>query len=64
MKRLIIPLILSSFHIGINAEIFTQAKAQKFLQMYSDNLTIIKNKHSIITTLPDIAFLFFGMDAE
>lgn len=64
MKRLIIALILSSFHIGVNAQIFTQAKAKKILQTYRDNLTILKNEHSVIITLPDIAFLFFGMNAK
>ena len=64
MKRLIIALILSSFHIGVNAQIFTQTKAKKILQTYRDNLTILKNEHSVIITLPDIAFLFFGMNAK
>ena len=61
MKTFIIALILSSFHIGINAQIFTQAKAEKALQTYRDNLTILRKEHSIVRTLPDITFFFFGM---
>ena len=61
MKRLIITLILSSFHVGIKAQIYTQAKAEKALQMYRDNLTILRKEHSVVRTLPNIAFFFFGM---
>ena len=61
MKRLIIALILSSFHVGINAQIFTQAKAEKALQTYRDNLTILRKEHSVVRTLPNITFFFFGM---
>ena len=61
MKTFIIALILSSLHIGINAQIFTQAKAEKALQTYRDNLTILRKEHSIVRTLPDITFFFFGM---
>lgn len=61
MKRLIIALIFFSFRIGINAQIFTQAKAEKALQTYRDNLTILRKEHSVIRTLPNITFFFFGM---
>jgi hypothetical protein len=61
MKRLIIALILSSFHVGVNAQIFTQAKAEKLLQTYRDNLTILRKEHTVVRTLPDINFFFFGM---
>lgn len=61
MKRLIITLILSSLHAGINAQIFTQAKAEKALQTYRNNLTILRKEHSTVRTLPNITFMFFGM---
>jgi hypothetical protein len=61
MKRLIVALILSSFHIGVNAQIFTQGKAEKSLQTYRDNLAILRREHTIVKILPDITFFFFGM---
>ena len=61
MKRFIITLILSSFHVGINAQIFTQTKAEKALQTYRDNLTILRKEHSVVRTFPNITFFFFGM---
>jgi hypothetical protein len=61
MKYFLLALILSSFHIGINAQIYTQVKAEKLLQTYRDNLTILRKEHSIVRTLPNINFFFFGM---
>ena len=61
MKRLIIALILYFFHVGINAQIFTQAKAEKALQTYRDNLLILRKEHSVVRTLPNITFMLFGM---
>jgi hypothetical protein len=61
MKRLILALIITSFHIGVNAQIFTQAKAEKALQTYRDNLAILRKEHSVVRTLPNITFMFFGM---
>ena len=61
MKRLTITLILSFPCLWVNAQMFTQAKAEKALQTYRDNLTILRKEHSLVRTLPNITFFFFGM---
>ena len=61
MKRIFITLILFFSCLSVNAQIFTQAKAEKALQIYRDNLTILRKEHSIIRTLPNITLFFFGM---
>jgi hypothetical protein len=61
MKRLILALIISSLHVGVNAQIFTQAKAEKALQAYRDNLATLRKEHTVVRTLPNITFMFFGM---
>lgn len=61
MKRFTITLILFSSCLIVNAQIFTQAKAEKALQIYHDNLTTLRKEHSVVRTLPNITFFFFGM---
>lgn len=61
MKRFFVTLTLLLLHLGVNAQIFNQAKAEKALQVYRDNLVTLRKEHTVGRTMPDIPFFFFGM---
>ena len=61
MKRFYLILIFTAIYLTGNAQIFTQAKAEKALQTYRDNLTILRKEHTNGRNLPIINFFFFGM---
>lgn len=61
MKRIYLTLIFTTFCLVVNAQIFTQAKAEKALQNYRDNLSILRKNHANGRNLPVVNFFFFGM---
>jgi hypothetical protein len=61
MKRFYLTLIFTTICLAGNAQIFTQAKAEKALQNYRDNLAILRKSHTNGRNLPLINFFFFGM---
>jgi len=61
MKRFYLTLILTAVYFTGNAQIFTQAKAEKALQNYRENLAILRKEHSNGRNLPIVNFFFFGM---
>ena len=46
MKRFYLTLILTVIYFTGNTQIFTQAKAEKALQNYRENLAILRKEHS------------------
>ena len=61
MKRFYLTLILTVIYFTGNTQIFTQAKAEKALQNYRENLAILRKEHSNGRNLPIVNFFFFGM---
>ncbi len=61
MKRFYLSLIFTAVCLMGNAQIFTQAKVEKTLQTYRDNLAILRKEHTNGRNLPIINFFFFGM---
>ena len=61
MKRFYLTLILTAIYFTGNTQIFTQAKAEKALQNYRENLAILRKEHSNGRNLPIVNFFFFGM---
>jgi hypothetical protein len=61
MKRFYLTLIFTAICLTGNAQIFTQAKAEKALQNYRDNLSILRKEHTNGRNLPLVNFFFFGM---
>jgi hypothetical protein len=61
MKQFLFTLTLSLLYLSGNSQIFTQAKADKALQIYQDNLAILRKEHSNGRNLPKINFFLFGM---
>ena len=61
MKQFYLTLIFTAIYFTGNAQIFTQAKAEKALQNYRDNLAILRKEHTTGRTLPSVNFFFFGM---
>jgi len=61
MKRFYLFLIFTATYLTGNAQIFTQAKAEKFLQNYRDNLAMLRKEHNNGRNLPKVSFFFFGM---
>ncbi len=61
MKRFYLSLILTAICLTGNAQIFTQAKAEKALQNYRDNLAVLRKEHTNGRNLPIVNFFFFGM---
>jgi hypothetical protein len=61
MKRFYLTLIFTAIYFTGNSQIFTQAKAEKSLQNYRDNLAILRKEHTNGRNLPLVNFFFFGM---
>jgi hypothetical protein len=61
MKRFYLTLIFTAIFLRGNSQIFTQAKAEKALQTYRDNLSILRKNHTNGRNLPIVNFFFFGM---
>lgn len=61
MKQFCLTLILTIIYFTGNAQIFTQVKAEKALQIYRDNLIILRKSHPIGRNFPIVHFFFFGM---
>ena len=61
MKRFYLTLIFTSVFFTGNSQIFTQAKAEKALQIYRDNLAVLRKEHTNGRNLPLVHFFFFGM---
>ncbi|MEY4540379.1 MAG: hypothetical protein RLZZ306_2136 [Bacteroidota bacterium] len=61
MKRFYLTLIFAAIYFIGNAQLFTQIKAEKALQIYQDNLSILRKNHTNGRNLPPVNFFFFGM---
>ena len=61
MKRFYLTLIFTAIYFTGISQIFTQAKAEKSLQTYRDNLSTLRKEHTNGRNLPLVNFFFFGM---
>lgn len=61
MKQFYLTLIFTATYFIGNAQIVTQIKAEKALQNYRVNLSILRKEHTNGRNLPSVNFLFFGM---
>jgi hypothetical protein len=61
MKIFLLTLSIFFFCHSADSQIFTQAKAEKALQNYRDNLVLLRKEHSNGRNLPNVEFFFFGM---
>lgn len=61
MKNFYLTLIFTITYLAANAQIFTQAKAEKALQNYRNNLSILRKNYTKGRNLPAVSFFFFGM---
>ncbi len=61
MKQFYLTLIFTVICVTVNAQIFTQTKAEKALQNYRDNLAILRKEHTNGRYLPVVDFFLFGM---
>ena len=61
MKRFYLTLTFTVIYFTGNTQIFTQSKAEKALQTYRDNLSILRKEHTNGRNLPLVNFFFFGM---
>lgn len=61
MKQFYLTLIFTVICVTVNAQIFTQTKAEKALQSYRDNLAILRKEHTNGRNLPVVNFFLFGM---
>lgn len=61
MKKIYLAIIFWMMYLSGNAQIITQAKAEKLLQVYRDNLSILRKNHTNGRNLPPTNFFFFGM---
>jgi hypothetical protein len=61
MKIFLLTLSIFFFCHSADSQIFTQAKAEKALQNYRDNLALLRKEHSNGRNLPNVEFFLFGM---